>query len=210
MTSTSIGRKFGSRKVKLFCTCNIIFASMLLWSVHAYFTYFFGSYVVNTESKKVRSFNTYWNSLSLEDSCTGRVYNCEIHRKKFSYVYFLTSPSSPAVSAAGSPKKIYENLTYYDYTYASISRLSDLTDLPILIMVTSDISETEASGLRSISPQVLMKQVSPGYLKYSINTTKKRHIHTFGKYEVFNPENTMNFERLFFMVSFKSFFLSCK
>ena len=72
-------------------------------------------------------------------------------------------------------------------------------------MVTHDLSEIDASGLRGISPRVVIKQVSPGYLKFSINTTKKRHVHTFGKYEVFNPENTLNFERLVFMVSIKTF-----
>jgi len=62
--------------------------------------------------------------------------------------------------------------------------------------------------LEGISANIQVKKVVPKYLNFNIKTTKIRHVHTFGKYEVFRPENTLGFQRIVFMVCVKSFNLS--
>ena len=67
------------------------------------------------------------------------------------------------------------------------------------------ISDSTGEMLERISPNIRLKEVVPKYLNYNIKTTKIRHVHTFGKYEVFSPENTLGFHRMVFMVRIKIF-----
>lgn len=138
--------------------------------------------------------------LLVKDTCTQKKYSCVIDSEKFCYVYFLAEPSGIVVRE-DMAKPEFRNLPYFDYTFASISRLAELTLLRILILVTHDVTQQQILFLRDISQQILVKQIIPAYTKMSISTVKSRHIHTFGKYEVLLPSNTMGFSRLVYMVN---------
>jgi len=140
-------------------------------------------------------------NLILEDTCTKKTYSCTMDKKKFSYIYFLAQPYSLVVNE-DKVKPEFDKLNYLDYTVASVSRLAELTTLPILILITRELQDHHIAFLQSISKQVIIRKVVPAYQNMSIRTSKQRHVHTFGKYEVFLPKNTVGFSRLVFMVNF--------
>ena len=206
LTSQSKGKKKRGICVKAFClfflTCLVI---LKFYNSHVY--------VVNKPSTSIAHANSTLSSpgmskpkLRIKDTCTQKKYSCVIDSEKFCYIYFLAEPSGTVVRE-DMAKPEFRKLTYFDYTYASVSRLAELTLLSILILVTQDVTQQQILSLRGISQQILIKRVVPVYTTMSISTAKSRHIHTFGKYEVLLPSNTMGFSRLVFMVS-PCFFLT--
>ena len=139
--------------------------------------------------------------LSIQDTCTKQFYFCSPNISDSCYIYFLAQPDSKVLPVEKSLTR-HRNLTYFDYTYASVARLAELTTFPILILTTSALSLRRREMLERISANIRMKKVVPKYLNFNIKTTKIRHVHTFGKYEVFRPENTLGFQRIVFMVCF--------
>ena len=156
---------------------------------------------------KNRPLDSSLSKLQLKNSCTKKIYFCSLDSKKFSYVYFLAEPSGLVVSQDVA-KPEFKSLTYFHYTFASVARLAELTSLHILILVTHEVTEEQISLFQDISQQIIVKRIEPLYKTFSISTKKPRHIHTFGKYEVLLPDNTMGFSRLVFMVSVEFFFIS--
>ena len=145
--------------------------------------------------------------LSIQDTCTKQFYFCSPNISDSCYVYFLAQPDSKVLPVEKALIRL-RNLTYFDYTYASVSRLAELTTFPILVLSTSALSVSRREMLEGISANIRIKEVVPKYLNFNIKTTKIRHVHTFGKYEVFRPENTLGFQRVVFMVCVKTFSLS--
>ena len=138
---------------------------------------------------------------TIKDTCTKKKYSCSLDSNKFSYIYFLAQPYSLVVSE-DNVKLEYNKLNYFNYTVASVSRLVELTTLPILILITSELWDKHINFLQSISEQIAIKKIEPAYENMSISVEKKRHIHTFGKFEVLSPKSTLGFSRLVFMVKF--------
>ena len=135
----------------------------------------------------------------IKDTCTGKIHSCTLDNEKYSYIYFLAEPYALVVSEDKAIPEL-RGLNYFDYTFASVSRLAELTTLPILILVTDAVLDRDLMFLQGISKQILIKKVVPAYANIYIRTTKYRHVHTFGKYEVLSPKNVMGFTRLVFMV----------
>lgn len=180
--------------LKLFCF--VIFSTFFFFQSNS------DKSVADESSKRFLS-----TVLSIQDTCTKQFHSCSPNISESCYVYFLAQPDSKVLPVEKSLTR-HRNLTYFDYTYASVARLAELTTFPILILTTSALSLRRREMLERISANIRMKKVVPKYLNFNIKTTKIRHVHTFGKYEVFSPENTLGFQRMIFMVCVKNLSLS--
>ena len=68
--------------------------------------------------------------LSIQNTCTKQFYFCSPNISDSCYVYFLAQPNSVVLPVEKALIRL-RNLTYFDYTYASVSRLAELTTFPI-------------------------------------------------------------------------------
>lgn len=191
---SEVKKQFRKRRwlsgLKLFC--------LLIFSTFVFFQTTSDKSVADENSKRVMP-----TVLSIQDTCTKQFHSCSPSTSDSCYVYFLAQPDSKVLPVEKSLMRL-RNLTYFDYTYASVSRLAELTTLPILVLTTSALSLRRIEMLERISANIRIKKVVPKYLNFNIKTTKIRHVHTFGKYEVFSPENTLGFQRMVFMVCVKT------
>uniref|UniRef100_A0A7S0MZI9 Hexosyltransferase n=1 Tax=Pyramimonas obovata TaxID=1411642 RepID=A0A7S0MZI9_9CHLO len=157
------------------------------------------SIVSSSHAAPIKSKNS--GTKSITDSCTQKTYTCDpTNDKDVAYVYFLNNARGTTVKPWHAQEDLV-NLTYFDYTYASVSRLASLTSFPIYILATKSVSEEDLMEYKKISSQVRVRVVTTKYDKLDIKTDKPYHFHTFGKFEVFNPENTDGKKFLAFMDS---------
>eukprot|EP00959_Pyramimonas_sp_CCMP1952_P004130 86793-Pyramimonas_sp.AAC.1 len=152
----------------------------------------------NADPVKVKSSET----KSITDSCTGKTYTCNPNdlMDEVAYVYFLNNARGTTVKPQHAIEDLV-NLTYFDYTYASVKRLASLTSFPIYILATKSVAEEDLLEYKKLSDTVRVRLVTTKYDKLDIKTDKPYHFHTFGKFEVFNPENTDGKKFLAFMDS---------
>mmetsp|Transcript_34615 Transcript_34615/g.58134 ORF Transcript_34615/g.58134 Transcript_34615/m.58134 type:complete len:375 (-) Transcript_34615:1640-2764(-) len=144
------------------------------------------------ESKEYKGLSNVRSGLSktITDSCTQKQYTCDpTVDTNNGFVYFLNNAQALTVKSYHAQHGL-EHLNYFHYTYASVKRLTQLTLLPIYILATNSVDEKYLNDFRKLSSAVNVRVIRTQYDKLNISTVKPYHYHTFGKLEVFNPENT--------------------
>jgi len=136
----------------------------------------------------------------VKDVCTGKRHRCDPQLVgNVGYAFFISNSSGYAVPRRGRDED--DRLTYFDYLYTIVSRLSEVTRFPIIILVSKDVSTEHRNSWRSISPsQVEIREVIPMYEAYSgAETDRPYHLFSFGKFELFNPRWIGDFTKLISM-----------